>query len=957
MGGTPEPLYTPQPLPGFPSPAAMEGELVNRQTGRRMFTEDLLGQPMEVRGRRDPAADLGIRYPYAKAYTQREAVEFERLASTSRISDADRADYEAWLAGKVPETDAERHRREFVYDQIDIFRAAIHGGRSGGNPNRWDITPEEGLSQFEQLIRWIKGEDTFPQNIRTARWENFWTEMKDAKAGQTITEADLADMDRTTRDLYEEWASQLNEMEAATEMSKLKKMLQFNRIWGTGNPDPPKRSAREAMDLWDAFINWGKDRGEYQYHMMDGNVEQMFFQHMDMNHTRRDAVGKVTKRGWETGLEVLALWRALRSSYDLGWHFRQGLIMGANNPRAWAKAWGPAIKSLRNEETATAAEALLRNDPLIRRATTEFWDEPLFIAERGAPWQERDIRAAEQYTSVWAGKIPGIPASERAFTVAGNLTRMQALIDIATRWESVGPGNRVTRVIDNFFGVGEDVRGTPMSDDELHDVIKLVNRATGRGSWGAKEGTEVARLVNRIMYSPRLFFSRFQTPLMLFSRSPRVRKEAARALTRFWGLFMSVLGILKLGSLAQDNVRVDTDPNSPTFARLQVGRQDFDLSGGHQSLFRYLTQFVTGHSRASGRSELRKVDRADTALRMIRSKLSPFAGEVWNEVAGDDFVGNKIQRPTSLPGVYSTVDRIIFHGLPMTLIDIAEGFEIDSIDHLTKPLNRLMWGGPGEDPRPAHRMGRVLQQGALATLGSVAGFGVNTYVSVDDIAYEVYGIPYGGELWPHDRERALDMINKIERPQGAYSLGILEAKEEYLAALELIDRNVVERADGTTTRAGFRTDRAFYNAYKKVKGEYSRKKAAIAAQEFGAREGEDIDLDTIEDPKRRALAEYYQLVTEVADPELINQWVIEAQSRWDAEDPMIKEYVLSSINIGTELIPPMLREKIVRAASKVDEAYKLSEEARKRRNNQLLGSKRRADESYRRQEEREMAIR
>ena len=471
MGGTPEPLYTPQPLPGFPSPAAMEGELVNRQTGRRMFTEDLLGQPMEVRGRRDPAADLGIRYPYAKAYTQREAVEFERLASTSRISDADRADYEAWLAGKVPETDAERHRREFVYDQIDIFSAAIHGVRSRVNPNRWDITPEEGLAQFEQLIRWIKGEDTFPQNIRTARWENFWTEMKDAKAGQTITEADLADMDRTTRDLYEEWASQLNEMEAATEMSKLKKMLQFNRIWGTGNPDPPKRSAREAMDLWDAFINWGKDRGEYQYHMMDGNVEQMFFQHMDMNHTRRDAVGKVTKRGWETGLEVLALWRALRSSYDLGWHFRQGLIMGANNPRAWAKAWGPAIKSLRNEETATAAEALLRNDPLIRRATTEFWDEPLFIAERGAPWQERDIRAAEQYTSVWAGKIPGIPASERAFTVAGNLTRMQALIDIATRWESVGPGNRVTRVIDNFFGVGEDGRGTPMTDDELHDVI------------------------------------------------------------------------------------------------------------------------------------------------------------------------------------------------------------------------------------------------------------------------------------------------------------------------------------------------------------------------------------------------------------------------------------------------------------------------------------------------------
>ena len=955
--------FTPQGLPGMPSGSAALGATVEGRRGIRQvvkagtgeeFELDVLYQTDASRASASSRA-LGKKPVYGKTYSQKEAAEYERLAATSKISDEDRAKYLEWVNGKQPLTDEERIHRQFFFDQADFFNSRLGGVRSKSNPKRWEVTPAEAEADFVQFIAWSKGNAKFPAKYRM---ERLGEEMRDLRQGDIITEDDVRDMSPSLRNLYYDYiASEFKDLEANE--SIIKRWMNLRR---TIESDVGKRVG--GQKIWDDFTDWANSYGaERGFGSMtpQGDYWQDFLPSMQ-EHSVLDPAAGVTRNAFEVGLEVLATWRAIRSSYDLGWHLRQGAVIMANNPSAWVKSWGPTLKALGNEQTARAMEAQFYKYPIIQRALNPNLEEPLFVAQRGARKTGRETPAeealrAEEYTSQWASKIPGIPMSERAFTVAGNTTRMQALIDITERWEGLMPGNPVSRVIDSIFGVGEDLRGAPIADDELQDLIRLVNYATGRGVFRLRVGTRgkginidwegkaVVRLLNRVMFSPRFQIARWQAPFMIFSKHPRVRKEAARMQVRYWGFLMSVLGLFYAGSLVNKDIRVDVDRNSPNFGRVSWGRQTFDFTAGHQTWFRYLTQIAVGGNRPEGRTEMREIPRTQSAWRLWRSKGSPGAGEVYNNVFREDFTGKKIEYPTSVPGVISTGERIVNSGGPMTFVDILEGFELNTLQSWRAPITkfaRMVTRGEDPDPRFAQNLGRRLRQGTTAGVAGVLGEGINTYTSVDDLLNEMDGIPYGGEIWPSDRYRALKELNNIEPPQGDYSQKVLDNRERLIDQIDQIVKNKVREVpvgeqdwrDVEPIDGKFRTLDHYVDAYFDAREIWRKLAREIAVDEFGPRQL--ADPETIEDPKERARAEYMQKVMSLKADSAADRELEKLVNSWDNETKM---YVYSSQYLGSEdIVSPKMRKRLgstTRGRSEL-KRIKKSEDARKLRGKMLV---------------------
>ena len=65
------------------------------------------------------------------------------------------SNYEVWLSEKTPETDEARVYIELALAQLSLYQARTHGKESQVNSNKWEITPEKGLEEFEQLVPWL----------------------------------------------------------------------------------------------------------------------------------------------------------------------------------------------------------------------------------------------------------------------------------------------------------------------------------------------------------------------------------------------------------------------------------------------------------------------------------------------------------------------------------------------------------------------------------------------------------------------------------------------------------------------------------------------------------------------------------------------------------------------------------------------------------------------------------
>lgn len=270
--------------------------------------------------------------------------------------------------------------------------------------------------------------------------------------------------------------------------------------------------------------------------------------------------------------------RGTMASWDLSAPLRQGLPL-IHRKEFWTSL-KPMFESLRSEEAFRASQKGILSRALFRpRKGIGGKDLPSFAEDAGLKLTDLETKLGkreEALMSTWAEIVPGVRASNRAYTTFLNKLR-------ADTFESLIKDAKV-------IGVDGEAN-LPVA----RALAEFVNNATGRGSLkfrlGLKEGRfggdygkdinleQHAVLLNSTLFAPRLIASRLRMmdPRLYIFGNPTVRKEALKSLASI-ALIGNTLG--QLVKMAGGDV--ETDPNNADFGKMKIGKVRVDPYAGFQ---------------------------------------------------------------------------------------------------------------------------------------------------------------------------------------------------------------------------------------------------------------------------------------------------------------------------------------------------------------------------------------
>jgi len=360
---------------------------------------------------------------------------------------------------------------------------------------------------------------------------------------------------------------------------------------------------------------------------------------------------------FENAVDALNLPRTVMTAWDASAPLRQGIVLAPSHPIRFTKNIATMFKALAREGSAEAVDQAIRLDPNFARFTGRHDGSDLrnlFIADRtgvGTGLAGRE----EQFMSRFARFIPGIRQSERAYVTFLNKFRFDVMSDIVKKWEK---------------------SGTPVGANDLDELAKFINRATGRGGLGRLE--DMAPILNAGFFSPRFVSSRISLPLSALSSSPRVRKLAAQELVTFVASGITALSLLSF----IPGVDVQIDPRSSDFGKIRIGKTRLDFWGGFQPIARYTAQLATNQRRDIRSDQVVPVrGRGDTVLRFLRSKAGPPTSLVIDSpvFTGRDFIGTPFGAPGELFGkpIPGPLREIGKRTIPLFVQDMAEAIDED----------------------------------------------------------------------------------------------------------------------------------------------------------------------------------------------------------------------------------------------------------------------------------------
>jgi hypothetical protein len=336
---------------------------------------------------------------------------------------------------------------------------------------------------------------------------------------------------------------------------------------------------------------------------------------------------------WDRMIDILNIPKsALTSIFHFSAPFVQGWGM-MSTQRAW-QGFGQMFRYFKDEENYKNLNAYIISHPDYALAK----DGKLGLTKLGDKLSAREEAIQStlvEQANTWLSDKTGIPnlvrASSRAFTGYLNYVRFNRFADLLT----------AARL------AGEDVKeGSPA----VRDLAKVVNDFTGRGAIGPGDKyASVAPALNVGFFSPR----KISATMAMFnpytylnpSMSHTARMAAIRQLSGSLIGTTAVLGLAKaMGA------EVDPDPRSANFAKIQIGGEKLDMTGGNAIYLRLLARLATnqeitaeGHLINLGEG-YKPTTRADLLMQYIRGKLSPIAGGFADALYGTDPVG----RPFSL---------------------------------------------------------------------------------------------------------------------------------------------------------------------------------------------------------------------------------------------------------------------------------------------------------------------
>lgn len=319
-------------------------------------------------------------------------------------------------------------------------------------------------------------------------------------------------------------------------------------------------------------------------------------------------MGKVDKL-----LETLNFPRALLASFDFSAAGRQGLMLLPVAPKQWSKALWQGYRAWTSPQYAEHIDMMMQTDP--------YWES--FKTAGGSHTEVGDMKRGEEvFMSRFASKIPGIKASERAYTTTLNSLRFYTYKKYALRWTGTGKNKQDYEMLAGF-----------------------INHATGRGDLKGLE--KYAPFLNAAFFAPRLQMGRIQAITDLFKgvggdikarQFNPVRKIIAADLAAFFG---GGMGILWLASMIK-GVKVEKDPRSSDFGKIRFGKTRIDFWSGYSQIARLMARMVTGEVKGTETGDISETTRGRVLWRFLQTKLSPGAGIGVDLARGETFLGEPL---------------------------------------------------------------------------------------------------------------------------------------------------------------------------------------------------------------------------------------------------------------------------------------------------------------------------
>lgn len=313
--------------------------------------------------------------------------------------------------------------------------------------------------------------------------------------------------------------------------------------------------------------------------------------------------GKPKSSKVEKVLSVVNLPKALKASLDLSAPLRQGAFLALGHPGDFLSASKAMFRALADDAYAARLETEIRSV-----------DRPgLYLRLKDAPLGAKD----EAFMSNLlmgdvkvAGKNVNLYAkSQNAFNAFLNKLSADVYDSTLKSWK---------------------VGGKPATASEARRLASVINHYVGRGDLPGFVSDDMAAALNGLFFSPRYVISRFQSIGdalgAVKNPSDRVARQAAGDLLKFVGGGLTILALAKA-----NGAKVEDDPRSSKFGKIQVGPTDVDIWAGSQQIARYTAQFILAQRKtATGKNagQIQDQPRGKTVARFVRSKLSPSASAV-----------------------------------------------------------------------------------------------------------------------------------------------------------------------------------------------------------------------------------------------------------------------------------------------------------------------------------------
>lgn len=232
----------------------------------------------------------------------------------------------------------------------------------------------------------------------------------------------------------------------------------------------------------------------------------------------------------------------------------------------------------------------------------------------------------EQFMSTLVDRIPGISASQRAYTGFLNKIRMDVFDDLIKKAEVAG-------------------ENVTLGSKAAEDIAKVVNNFSGGARVGAVEGA--TPFLNAVFFSPRKIASTLQMMNPVNYVNPKISKTARNAATRnLIGSLALSAGVISLYSILTGR-KQEADPTSTDFGKIKSGDTRIDVTGGNATYLSLLSRIVTGKMKSSSGitrelgTGFGQKSAFDLLAQFGRYKLSPNASFLVDAVVKANAIGEK----------------------------------------------------------------------------------------------------------------------------------------------------------------------------------------------------------------------------------------------------------------------------------------------------------------------------